>query len=140
MGWVVKISIYLDARSEGTGTGTLEEHSEASNLSKCFTLIRRFFTFIFSHVGLLSLVCGYCILGAIAFEHLEKENELQVEIVETNIKYFQTYQVKKDMAEHRKLLGDKIWNITKMSKVLMQENWTKVVSAEMKKFEKEIVF
>ena len=70
----------LDARSEGTGTGTLTEHSDTTTFSKCLIAIRRFFTFIFSHVGLLSLVVGYCILGGITFEHLEKENELQVKV------------------------------------------------------------
>ena len=48
-------------------------------------------------------------------------------------------QVKRDMVRNRKLLGDKIWNLTKVSQVLMEENWTRDVTAEMKKFEKEIV-
>ena len=43
------------------------------------------------------------------------------------------------MAKHREVLGDKIWNLTKVSQVLMEENWTRDVTAEMKKFEKEIV-
>eukprot|EP00090_Calanus_glacialis_P025224 TRINITY_DN39328_c0_g1_i1.p1 TRINITY_DN39328_c0_g1~~TRINITY_DN39328_c0_g1_i1.p1 ORF type:complete len:176 (-),score=33.98 TRINITY_DN39328_c0_g1_i1:47-574(-) len=112
------------ARSEGTGTGTLTEHSDTSNLTKCLVAIRSFFTFTFSHVGLLSMVMGYCILGGIVFEHLEQENELQV---------------KREMAKNRQLLEDKIWNITKSSPVLREENWTADVMAEMKKFEKEIV-
>jgi len=112
------------ARSEGTGTGTLTEHSDTTNFSKCLIAIRRFFTFLFSHVGLLSMVVGYCILGGFTFEHLEKDNELQV---------------KKDMAKNRKLLEDKIWNLTRFSPVLKKENWTVDVMAEMKKFEKEIV-
>ena len=69
---------FIDARSEGTGTGTLTEHSDTTNFSKCLIAIRRFFTFLFSHVGLLSMVVGYCILGGFTFEHLEKDNELQV--------------------------------------------------------------
>ena len=80
-------SNFLDARSEGTGTGTIEEHSDASNLSKCMIAIRRFFTFIFSHVGLLSMVMGYCILGGITFEHLEKDHELQVQL-QSSVKCF----------------------------------------------------
>ena len=48
-------------------------------------------------------------------------------------------QVKREMAKNRQLLEDKIWNITKSSPVLREENWTADVMAEMKKFEKEIV-
>ena len=43
------------------------------------------------------------------------------------------------MAKHREILGDKIWDLTKRSQVLREENWTREVAAEMKKFEKEIV-
>ena len=43
------------------------------------------------------------------------------------------------MAKNRKLLEDKIWNITRFSPVLREENWTSDVLVEMKKFEKEIV-
>ena len=43
------------------------------------------------------------------------------------------------MAKNRKLLEDKIWNLTRFSPVLKKENWTVDVMAEMKKFEKEIV-
>merc|ERR1711892_17708 len=130
MGRVLQLQLFTPmsgdsyARSEGTGTGTLTEHSDTTTFSKCLIAIRGFFTFIFSHVGLLSLVVGYCILGGITFEHLEKENELQV---------------KRDMAKNRKLLEDKIWNITRFSPVLREENWTSDVLVEMKKFEKEIV-
>ena len=43
------------------------------------------------------------------------------------------------MAKNRKLLEDKIWNLTRFSPVLKKENWTVDVMAEMKKFEKDIV-
>ena len=59
-------------------------------------------TFIFSHVGLLSMVVGYCIMGGFIFEHLERDHELMV---------------KRDMARQRVELGERIWNITKFSEV-----------------------
>ena len=43
------------------------------------------------------------------------------------------------MVKHREQLGDKIWNLTKATKVLHEENWTQMVELEMKKFEKEII-
>lgn len=48
-------------------------------------------------------------------------------------------KVKKAMTKNRKLLEDKIWNLTRFSPVLKKEDWTEDVMAEMKKFEKEIV-
>ena len=33
---------------------------------------RSFASFLLSHIGLLSLVVGYCIMGAFIFEELEK--------------------------------------------------------------------
>ena len=51
-----------------------------------------------------------------------------------------SYQkVKKDMARHREELGDTIWEITTSLEVLKEENWTGLVEAEMKRFEKEII-
>jgi len=112
------------ARSECTGTVTTEEQSDISNLSRCLSAIRNLFTFLFSHIGLLALVSGYCILGGLTFEHLERENELQV---------------KREMTQERRMLGDRIWNITKSSDVLAEENWTRLVEAEMKNFEIVII-
>ena len=69
-----------DARSE---VGTLAEDpllNEGSTLSRCCTTTRRGLAFIFSHVGLVSLVVGYCLLGAITFKQLEQEYEREVGI------------------------------------------------------------
>ena len=54
-------------------------------------------------------------------------------------KFVQFLQVKKDMARHREELGDTIWAITTSLEVLKEENWTGLVEAEMKRFEKEII-
>ena len=43
------------------------------------------------------------------------------------------------MARHREELGDTIWAITTGLEVLKEENWTQMVEAEMKRFEKEII-
>ena len=115
---------YSDARSEGTGTITTEEQEQESKVSRCLTALRKATTFLFSHIGLLALVSGYCIVGGLTFEHLEKENELSV---------------KREMREHRVMLGDKIWHLTQSSDYLREDNWTRRVESEMKKFEKEII-
>ena len=80
---------------------------------------------------------GYCILGGIVFEYLEKENELQVHNTsKMQVKHVTLTQVKREMAKNRQLLEYKIWNVTKSSPVLREEIWTADVMAEMKKFEK----
>ena len=38
----------------------------------CCQFTRSFASFLLSHIGLLSLVVGYCIMGAFIFEELEK--------------------------------------------------------------------
>ena len=43
------------------------------------------------------------------------------------------------MVEHRELLGDRIWELTLDLDVLKEDNWTRLVESEMKKFEKEII-
>ena len=73
-----------DARSECTGTVTTEEQSDISPLSRVLGAAKQAVTFLFSHIGLLALVSGYCILGGLTFEHLERENELQVEFRAVN--------------------------------------------------------
>ena len=35
-------------------------------------------TFLLSHIGLMSIVVAYCLLGGLVFEKIEKENELKV--------------------------------------------------------------
>ena len=103
---------------------TTEEPEQESRMSRCLTALRKAVTFLFSHIGLLALVSGYCIVGGLTFEHLEKENELSV---------------KREMREHRVMLGDKIWDLTQSSDYLREDNWTRRVEWEMKKFEKEII-
>ena len=54
-------------------------------------------SFLLSHIGLLSLVVGYCIMGAFIFEQLEYKNELEV---------------KKNMTKNREMVTEDLWTIT----------------------------
>ena len=69
--------------------------------SRCGSLcrfLRQVISFLLSHIGLLSLVVGYCIMGAFIFEELERENELMV---------------KRNMTKNRHKVTDNLWEITK---------------------------
>ena len=43
---------------------------EKRTSSKCLYYLRNIVTFLVSHIGLVSLVVGYCIMGAFTFEAL----------------------------------------------------------------------
>jgi hypothetical protein len=51
---------------------------EKNQCAVCMSGCKKLTTFFLSHVGLISLVVGYCIMGAFTFEALESSHELQV--------------------------------------------------------------
>ena len=66
--------------------------------ASCCQFLRKVISFLLSHIGLLSLVVGYCIMGAFVFEILEKDHELMV---------------KRNMTKNRLSVTDDLWAITK---------------------------
>jgi len=90
----------------------------------CLKLTRSFASFLLSHIGLLSLVVGYCIMGAFIFEELEKHNEIMT---------------KRAMKDKRLAMTDTLWDITREMEVLHKENWTREVTFSLKKFEKSLI-
>ena len=68
-------------------------------ISKQFMVSHRSVTsFLLSHIGLLSLVVGYCIMGAFIFQELERANEIET---------------KREMKTKRLAMTDTLWDITK---------------------------
>ena len=49
-------------------------------------VIKRTLTFLFSHVGLTSLVVGYVIFGGVIFMALEKPNEMEEKRRQTDVR------------------------------------------------------
>lgn len=64
----------------------------------CLKVLGSIFSFLFSHIGLLSLVVGYCFLGAFIFEELERYNEIEV---------------KRNMTRTREAVTESLWHITR---------------------------
>ncbi|KAK3913999.1 TWiK family of potassium channels protein 7, partial [Frankliniella fusca] len=78
-----------------------------------------------SHVTLVSLVIAYCLLGAMTFEILEKDHELQV---------------KKNITYRRSNVTQWLWTMTSNTPVLYQDNWTMSAIERLKVFEKELLW
>lgn len=55
-----------------------EDDTEKGKCERCMSCCKKVTTFLLSHVGLISLVVGYCIMGAFTFEALESGHEIQV--------------------------------------------------------------
>lgn len=92
--------------------------------TKCKRCCRRFTTFIFSHVGLCALVIGYSIMGAFAFRALEAPYEEQ--------KVTQVSNLRQETVR-------RLWEITDKLNVLYKDNWTRMVSHEVKHFQTELI-
>ena len=65
---------------------------------KCLKFMRQLLSFLLSHIGLLSMVVGYCVMGAFIFEELERYNEIEV---------------KRNMTKNRLQVTDDLWTVTK---------------------------
>lgn len=71
----------------------------------CLRFLKQVFGFLFSHIGLLSLVVGYCMLGAVIFEELEQPNEILV---------------KRNMTATREAVTEQLWDITRFDRACNQ--------------------
>ena len=67
--------------------------------AKAKSCMKSFVANLFSHVGLCALVIGYSIMGAVVFNKLEKENELNT---------------RKEVGSSRNIILDQLYNITGM--------------------------
>ena len=57
-----------------------EEEVERTKCEVCISGCKQVTTFTLSHVGLLTLVVCYCLIGAAIFEALEADHEIFVRI------------------------------------------------------------
>lgn len=102
------------------------ETEHMSRCEKCRYYCRTGTTFLFSHIGLCSLVFGYTVMGAFTFEALEAGNERDK---------------RKDMIYEKKRIVDKLWMLTidRDTMVLNESNWTENATATLKSFELTLV-
>ncbi|KRT86328.1 hypothetical protein AMK59_2047 [Oryctes borbonicus] len=101
------------------------EHKGPSFCSRLLKYSWKTISCLFSHITLVSMVVSYCILGALTFEKLEKENEIKV---------------KKNISSIRNYAIDKLWNITyNGSRVLREEHFIQNSTEILKNFEHDLL-
>ncbi|GAB6026372.1 hypothetical protein CHUAL_012575 [Chamberlinius hualienensis] len=114
----------VDSWGDGAAGGNNGGGGKLERCHKCLYFVRAAITFTFSHIGLVSLVVGYTIMGAFAFKALEAEYEQK-----------RTF----DMMAKTNSVIDSLWDITSNQLVLRKENWTAAVQFKLCTFEKELV-
>ncbi|KAK6190825.1 hypothetical protein SNE40_002604 [Patella caerulea] len=120
-------SLELDSEQEVT-TGCCccrkKKKVKVKSESKCGKCCRKLTTFMFSHIGLCSLVVAYSVLGGYAFMLLESPHEV---IERNNVELIRKEQV------------ERLWNVTKELNVFYEKNWT-IIADEVFKFFQDEVF
>ncbi len=101
-------------------------HSAALHRTKCAKCCHYFkvvITFLFSHIGLVTLLLAYSVMGAFVFQALESENEIKQ---------------RSRMNQAQEELVSKLWEITENPKpddVLVESKWSVNASAALREFE-----
>ncbi|KAG8196585.1 hypothetical protein JTE90_014146 [Oedothorax gibbosus] len=98
--------------------------SRKTTTGRCRRCCGRFAAFLFSHVGLCALVVGYSVAGAFAFRALEAPFEEK--------KASQVSNLRLDTVK-------RLWEITDKLNVLYKDNWTELVEAEVRRFQRDLV-
>ncbi len=91
---------------------------------KCCYYCRQVTTFLFSHIGLCTLLIGYALMGAFTFQALESKNEVRQRL---------------EMIEIRNNMIKELWNITQSSVLLKEKEWSKEATKELEGFEKKLL-
>ncbi|KAK7086547.1 hypothetical protein SK128_027173 [Halocaridina rubra] len=97
---------------------------DETHCGNCGYYLKNITKFLISHIGLVSLVVGYTIIGAFTFERLEADHELQV---------------KKNMSQVRLKVTDDLWVITDDMRVLNEKMWADKVRDRLKDFERSLI-
>ncbi|XP_023224156.1 uncharacterized protein LOC111625280 [Centruroides sculpturatus] len=93
-------------------------------INKCRIYCRRLSAFLFSHLGLTSLVICYTIVGAIAFNRLEINNEEELVL---------------KMNKESQNVVLRLWGVTVAFNILHKQNWTKSVEDEIRIYQGKLV-
>lgn len=103
---------------------TIRGTEQVSRCARCRYYCRTGATFVFSHIGLCSLVFGYTVMGAFTFEALEAPNELRN---------------RQKMIEAKNNVTRDLWTLTSSGAYLSEGNWSENATAMLKNFEMNLV-
>ncbi|KAH9525246.1 hypothetical protein Btru_000802 [Bulinus truncatus] len=105
-------------QSKGGGGGARDKST-----SRCRRCCRKLTAFIFSHVGLCSLVVAYSIMGGFLFQWLEAGDEKETRI---------------GVSMTRSESVEKLWNMTSEFNILRQANWTVEADRILREFQSDL--
>ncbi|XP_077996517.1 TWiK family of potassium channels protein 7-like [Glandiceps talaboti] len=105
--------------AKSTKMGSKDSLPETKQNSSCKKFLRKFFKFIFSNVGLLSLLVGYTVMGAYAFMMLEGGLEEQSEDI--------------NIENETITFLDGLWNLTEVGG-MQREDWKVMADLMLKNY------
>ena len=100
-----------------------EELAARTQAQKCAHCCKTFLGYLFSTIGLSSMLIAYIFAGGFVFLHLEAPNE---------------QNMKHNVQMTRKRHVEQLWNLTTEKNVLHQENWTVIAEEVMLSFQTEV--
>ncbi|XP_034236079.1 TWiK family of potassium channels protein 18 [Thrips palmi] len=90
--------------------------------------LRHFVAFMFSNVGIIGLVVGYTIVGALLFQHIEGKNPKSVT------------KKTEDADRLRNATADRLWNVTCCFIIPLEEDvWIKEANKLIEEYQKDFV-
>ncbi|XP_035219841.1 potassium channel subfamily K member 18-like [Stegodyphus dumicola] len=95
-----------------------------SRCAKCRYYCRSGATFLFSHIGLCSLVFGYTVMGAFTFEALEAGNELDK---------------RKQMRQEEEKVIEYLWELTNSGEIINESKWYENATVTIRNYEMTLV-
>ena len=100
-----------------------QEDVTENRREKCASCCKRFIAFLFSTVGLSTLMVAYTIMGGFIFSKLEGDRE---------------EDLKSGMAARRQWHVQRLWNVTIAMNVFYKENWTAAADALFVNYSKNV--
>ena len=100
-----------------------QEDVKHNRREKCASCCKRFVAFLFSTVGLSTLMVGYTIMGGFIFSKLEGDRE---------------EDLKSGMAAKRQWHVQRLWDVTIEMNVFFEKNWTAAADALFVNYSKNV--
>lgn len=105
-------------------TSPKEKNARKKCQTTCVKCCKKFLTFLFSNIGLCSVVVAYSILGGFIFQELEAPNEIRK-------RHF--------VASMRSKMAFDIWNLTQTVMILHEQNFTRITERILVQFQTELL-
>ena len=101
----------------------------------CAGCCQRVWGTVCSNFGICLIILGYIVMGAFMFSHVEGGHES----AERDRVQGEIDAVHRSVVQSRLSTVEKLWNITVALNVLHKENWTHLMSIELKKFQADLI-